>query len=606
MQDYDPNGVDEIRAAFDAAETVPPLGADDQTDNAGDAPHDDRPPPDVEPDQPPGPEHEARHLEANDHGNGRRLIAYFGEDLAHVPRMSWFVWGGTHWRADEDEILVRRRAQAIGAKIHAEALLLELEPYELEAVQLADETRTEFRKLQSAKGKGKELSGEELSRLDTLREISEVAAGHRKALAARRREHRKHAKQTGNTSRIKSMLVEATTYAHCPMEKLDANPLKLNCESGILTFTQDEDPHAAAWGDARRSWRVEQSPHDRAQFMTKLVRAPYDPGAKCPIFLEFLDTIMPDPEIRAFLKCWFGYNLTGLVNEQKLAFFYGMGRNGKSTLVDVIGKIMAEYSATLNIESITGSDSAKGSEATPDLVCLPGARFVRTSEPEQGQKLRESFIKKITGGEPFKIRRMHKEFVEIYPEFKITIGGNHRPEIRGGDDGIWRRMMLVPFEVQIAKENVDADLPNKLWAERAGILTWMVEGALEYLTTGLPEPEAIRAATEDYRTESDPFREFLQEECEITGLEGDQELCRVVHDAFNAWQISRGESGMGKRWISNRFLERVGAVPGKEGQTFGRHKKSDWFYIGLKLPAVAKDRIEQFQAQIQQAAARRG
>lgn len=131
-------------------------------------------------------------------------------------------------------------------------------------------------------------------------------------------------------------------------------------------------------------------PHARDQLITKMMPVRYDPEAKRPIFDRFITRILPDPEVRRFVQRWFALNTTALTGEQKLVFFYGLGANGKSVLVDLIARMFGDYAATARIETLTGSTKKDGSAATPDLVPLMLARMVRTSEPEEGEKLREA------------------------------------------------------------------------------------------------------------------------------------------------------------------------------------------------------------------------
>ncbi|MCE8421909.1 phage/plasmid primase, P4 family, partial [Rhodovulum sulfidophilum] len=145
-----------------------------------------------------------------------------------------------------------------------------------------------------------------------------------------------------------------------------------------------------------------------------------------------------------------------------------------------------------------------------DLVFLVGARMARASEPREGELLQDALIKAMTSGEPILVRPNYGDFFRLYPYFKLTMSGNHKPEIRSADDGIWRRVKLVPWDVQIPPEERDPDLVRKLYAERDGILQWLVDGAIEFLERGLDEPEAVRSATQDYREDSDPIGTFIE------------------------------------------------------------------------------------------------
>lgn len=595
---------DPIHAAFARAERVEPIGADPGPDAKPadgppeDLPPYDGPPPEAYADEIP-PEAEGAQFPLNDFGNGQRLALYYGKNALFVPRLGWFRWDGKRWAADEDEIRVRRDAQAIADRVLAEIPHIALDDWEREALEKWFLVRADYMAL-SKKKKDDMTEGEAalLIEMEAVRALGQPVSDR---LAGERKLRRNWAKSTGNTGRISAMMLEAKTLLSTTVDELNCDPWMICCENGTLRFSIGEDPHAAAWGGPVRAPQVEILPHDRADRITKLALANYDPAAPCPNWIAFLDRVQPDPEDRAFLQRWFGYGLTGVTSEQKLAFFFGGGRNGKSTCVDVIARIMGDYSTTLPIETLTGSETRKGSEATPDLVRLPGARIVRASEPEMGQKLKEALIKALTGGEPIPIRRLHQEAVEITPEFKLTISGNHKPEVRGADDGIWRRIMLVPFTQQIPAEDVDPVLPAKLWAERDGIFAWMVEGCMEWMRAGLRPPASVVDATTDYRADSDKMRTWLTTECEITGNPGDFERGRDLADAFNAWLLECGESTWGSRTCANRLKERSNNVKGESGAVYTPGKRSDTGYSGIRIKPAARERIAQYLDQIRRA-----
>ena len=166
--------------------------------------------------------------------------------------------------------------------------------------------------------------------------------------------------------------------------------------------------------------------------------------------------------------------------------------------------------------------------------------------------------------------------------------------------------MLVPFAVKIDEADVDEALPEKLWAERHGIFAWMVRGCLDYLRGGLRQPDAVRSATEEYRTDSDPMRVFLLNECEITGNPDDFEKGRDLCDALNAYLLSSGEAAWGKRTVAKGLKARSGAMKGPGGHVFTPAKVSDTGYRGLKLSQAAMDRIAAHGDELRAAASRRG
>ena len=599
-----------MRSAFERAEDVTPEGGAPRggEHGGGEPPHVDygAPSPAV-----------GAEFPLNDYGNGQRLLHYYGKDMLFVPRLGWYRWEGDRWAADEDELIVRLEAQKIAARIEEEVDHLALEEWERNSLDEARELAPALRDLE--KMKAEDRSEQQQADLRDLREKIRFADAIKARFEKRKGQHRTHARNSGNSGKISNMLLEVRARVRAGINEMNADPLMLNVANGTLLFRERPIEEAAepdldasfpikpnAPALAREpDWEVVMLEHDRAHRISKLIPIKYEPLAECPNWIAFLNRVQPDPEMRAFLQRWIGYCLTGLTTEQKLVFNFGSGRNGKSTFVDTLARIFADYGTTVPIETLTGTEQRKGSDATPDLVRLPGARFVRASEPEAGTRMKEAMIKALTGGEAIMIRRMMQEFVEIEPEFKLTISGNHKPEIRGADDGIWRRVMLVPWEVQIPDDEVDHMLPLKLQAEAEGILACAVEGFLEWKKSGLGEPAAVAAATRDYREESDKMRVFLQTECEIIG--GDHWTSVAdLKDAFNAWMLSEGGSAWGSRAVQTGLRERSGVVKGPDGQQFTPRKNSNAGYSGIRVKAEAMDRIAAMRPKLDAAGARKG
>lgn len=511
---------------------------------------------------------ECAFLPLNDYGNGKRFTVYFGEDVLYVPRVGWFVWDGRCWAQDDDALEVRRLAQKVSGKVTAEAAFLALEPWECEQIEVGEEARDE---LEAIKGvPASQRSDAQKAQMKEYKEQIDRANALKKKLASMRTSHHSHAKAAGNTGPINNLMKEAQVDLYYPLDKLNANKIMLNVGNCVLSFREQVDAAGV------KTFVMDIQDHKRELLLTKIMNVDYDPRARCPEFMAFLEVILPSPELREFIQRWFGYSLTGLTTEQKLAFLYGSGRNGKSTLVDLIAKMMGRYAATVPIESLAGSEQRKGSDATPDLVALPGARMVRASEPERGQKMKEALIKQLTGGEEILVRRMMQEFVQVVPEFSLTIQGNYKPEIRGTDNGIWRRVLLVPFLAAISDEDKDALLPEKLWAERSGVLNWLLEGTRKWLETGLMIPEQVINATQEYREESDPVLTFINDCCVVDGVEGGS-FTRAVHlgNAFNWWYVSSGlGSEMKPITIYKNFKDKTAFFETKDGLRF-EHRKSN-------------------------------
>lgn len=537
------------------------------------------PPPDMPPldGEEPGPVERAAQEPMNDVGNGRRFVIHFGEDFRHVPAVGWYAWEGTHWRRDEHKLAVRAKGQALHPLIEEETAFIRPRPDQAAFLDQRNALLARFREL--GKKADADLAPDEVD--EKLRLPSAIAAldkqldGFDKSIARRVT----FAKDAGNSGRIDKFLQESEVALSIAFDRLDADPLSINCLNGLLRFSVSE---ATGGGDSRVA-QVAFEPHAREQLVTKLVPAPYDPEARAPMWDAFLQRIQPDREMRAFLQRWFGLSMTAL-KTSNLALLYGGGANGKSVLVDTIARVLSGYAASLKIESITGTNKRGGADATPDLVPLLGSRFVRTSEADQGTPLQEGLIKQMTGGEPIQVRPMYGAQLDLEPTWKITMSGNHKPDIRGTDDGIWRRVLLVPFDVQIPRDERDERFGEKLWAERAGIFAWLVEGLLSYLEIGLQPPQVVREATDEYREESDPLGTFLMTCCVVTGDPAHAITAdRMVH-AVNLHFVERGMTGWKPTTISRQMS--VKARQWKHpstGKRFEKSKASRMQYIGLKL-----------------------
>jgi putative DNA primase/helicase len=559
------DATDQVRATLEGAEDIAP---DDSIAPPMDA-HDALPSTPVhDSGDEPAPEIEGAKLPLNDTGNGARFALYCGDFALNVPRVGWHGWDGRRWKLDPDGITTRRHAQSIQNRIVGEIPHVALEDWQLEIIADEAGVRAKHEALMSLdeaeRSTEQKIELEDLTqKIIWIRKLKDRKSGLKS-------DHRSFAKTTGNKGRIDAMLIEATTSLSREIEDLDADPLTVNTESGLLRFSTEIDEHEAEWAakgaPPKKRAKLRLDPHarevscagrDRAQIITKLIPAEYLPEATCPRFDAFMHRVQPDPEMRAFLQRWWGLSMTALP-VQKFVFQYGKGANGKSVLSDLMNRILGDYATTVKIKSLTGRNNKSGADATPDLMPLVGARAALASEPEEGDRLQEGMIKEMTGGEPILVRQLHSDFIEVRPHFKLTISGNHKPDIRGTDDGIWRRVLLVPFDVQIPEAERDEKLIDKLWEERAGILNWLVEGLKAFLEGGLQEPAAVLAATDEYRADSDPIGSFLNECCVVTG-DGEAFLAaRDLIDGFNLWLDQKGEGMWGQRTVSLKIKAEAG------------------------------------------------
>ena len=561
-QDKDREIVDQVFGSPDVAPSPPVVGV---PDGEGDT-------------LPPDPDSEGIDREtlgllalepANDTGNGKRLLAHFGSDLLHVREIGWHEWKGSHWEAEGGEEKATTRAQRTAALIALEADFLSATPTEAEQIEDGEAALKSLKELALKPDADKTPSDK--AREAELKAVIEQGAKAKKALAGRRLGRRRFAVTSGNTTKIKGMLAQAMPHRTVTPDDLDANPLAFNCQNGTLVFSREIDPGAGDHGSGMQG-KAELKPHVRADLMTKCAAVEYDPKAQAPKFLKFLAEVQPSEAVRAFLQTYYGYCITGLTGEQVLIFNYGGGANGKSVFTEIISKVMDQYAQTLSFETIASEGHGRrGDQATPDLARLPGSRLVRISEPKRGATFDESLIKSLTGGEPMLVRHLHKGFFEYLPAFKMSLSGNHKPKITGGDLGIWRRMRLVPWLITIPEEKRRpfSEVIAEFWEERAGILNWLIEGTLRYLEQGLRLPEEIKDATDGYREENDIIANFMHD-CLIAD-ESEKVSGAEMYEAYEAWCKAQPL----KPWASNTVSTALIAKGIKRTRVNGRARYHD-------------------------------
>jgi putative DNA primase/helicase len=294
-----------------------------------------------------------------------------------------------------------------------------------------------------------------------------------------------HALRSQNRARIESMLRLARAHLPVRLEELDCNPLLLNVANGTLDLSA-----------------MTLRPHRQADFITRQAPVEYELTAKCPQWTKFLREITNDSQpVIDYLQRCVGYTLTGETAEHCLFILFGTGLNGKSTFVEALRCVFGDYARTADFSAFASGRPTSG--ARNDLARLATARLVTAAESDNSCELAEAVVKQVTGGDKIAARFLYAESFEFTPAFKLWLCTNHRPKIRGVDDGIWRRIRLIPFAVRIPDEKIDRHLLAKLGVEASGILTWAVEGLKQYRVQGLNEPSAIKAATSDYRLDED-------------------------------------------------------------------------------------------------------
>jgi len=242
-------------------------------------------------------------------------------------------------------------------------------------------------------------------------------------------------------------------------------------------------------------------------FVSKSIPVEWDENATAPRFEKFLSEVLPDANDAAFIRRALGYSITGDTSEQIMFFALGEGSNGKSKLLEIVAKILGGYAHVLNLAAL---DDRNSSSIPNDLAQLGGKRFVIGSETKSSSRFNEAKVKMLTGEAEISVRFLHKEFFNLRNQSHFWAGVNHLPAVQDATDGYWRRIRIIEFNTKFSEEKMDKHLPEKLWAERAGILKWLVAGCLEWQRVGLAAPEHIRARTAQYRDDNDRVGQFLQ------------------------------------------------------------------------------------------------
>jgi putative DNA primase/helicase len=434
------------------------------------------------------------HQPYTDTGNAERLVELHGSDIRFCSETKkWLVWDGHRWNAEDAR----------------------------EVKVLAKQTIRQMYVVAAAIGNA---------------EIKEAAE--------------KHARRSESASSIHAMLTcaEYEPGIRVRIRDLDQNKYLLNVLNGTLDLRT---------GELRK--------HRREDLITKLVHFDFDPTAKCPRFLQFLERIMGGPgpgeseqpceerearsqrvdRLISYSQKCFGYATTADVSEKAVFCFFGSGNNGKTTLLEATRFILREYSAQVLIDNLMAHHSRESNASLADLGDLQGARFVTTSEAEEGQRLAVGKLKYLTQGlGEIKTCRKYENPVTFLASHKLFLDANHKPIIRGAEKAVWNRLKLIPFSVIIPPDEIDKSLLDALKREGAGILRWMVDGARRWWKEGLGDPpDEITKASAAWEAESDRFATFLEDRCQLpsNANEDSKKMWVSVTNLWAAYVVVRSE-----------------------------------------------------------------
>lgn len=377
------------------------------------------------------------------------------------------------------------------------------------------------------------------------------------------------AARTSTARGISSMLSLAEPDLAIDHEQFDADSFLLNCENGTIDLTT---------GKLR--------PHDRNDYLSKLCPTRYNPDANTSEWVKFLQSLFHCQDEVEYLQRFYGYCLTGDVREQGLDIHYGDGANGKSTHVEaMLATLGPDYSMSAPSEMLMDTHSDRHPTEKADLF---GKRLVIASETEANRTLKESMVKQLTGGDTIRARRMREDFWEFRPTHKLVLLTNHKPQVRGQDHAIWRRLRLVPFVKRFWDEDkgesgppelkADKTLSKRLKGMREAILAWAVEGCLQWQSDGLGMSQAMRDATAEYKSESDVIGRFVHECClrnehmKVRGSALNEALGKFCEETGDKQPNPKDVS----RWMTDQGIEK-------------KHSGGIWYLgIGLKYDSESE------------------
>ena len=440
--------------------------------------------------------------ELNDVGNALRLVDWHGTKIRWAAdAATWVAYNGKHWDDMTAETIVKRLAVDTVAK----ALDAETDLHS----PVVDEFFANGTDKSSPQSRFVEWMG-----------------------------------KTKFESRVKAMVAMAQidTRIETLMGDFDTATDTLNAQNGVVNL---------------RTGALE--PHAPEQMLKAIATTDFDPAAKCPLFESFLERVQPDPTMRYYLQTVAGYSITGETSEQAMFLHNGHGANGKSVFLEIIREVMGGMGQKMARDTIMSKGTQTGGVPS-DIAAMVGARFLTASETAAGKKLDDERIKELVGGEAQRARHLFGKWFDFRPTGKIHLATNHLPIMESGGHGMGRRLRVIGWDVTIPDDEQDKTLKDKILAtEAAGVLAWLVRGAMQWYAHGLETPAAVRERTDEHVEDADPIWPFVHEKlhvlAEATG--GGTEF-GAVYGAYESWCEYNGQRPMSGKALSQGMVERLG------------------------------------------------
>ncbi len=335
----------------------------------------------------------------------------------------------------------------------------------------------------------------------------------------------------------------------------------------------DADPWVTGAPNGVLDWRSGTlRPGEPTDRITRSLGVAFDPDATAPRWQRFIEEVFDgDRALIEFIHRFCGYACTGITRDQVLALFWGAGGNGKGVLMHMLAWVLGDYFGNMSFSTIELKQRAS---IPSDLAALEGRRLVTASESGE-VRLNEPRIKALTGSDPITARYLYGEPFTFTPMAKFILATNTKPVVADNLFGFWRRLKLVPFVRSFSGTARDEHLEDYLREhEGPGILNWLIAGCLAWQAHGLGEPAAVRDATDEYRTDSDPIADFVAECCEsaVTAVTRASDLV----DAYGKWADSQRLSKL-ERLTAKDFGRRMAE------RFTRRHTNTGKVYQGVQL-----------------------
>ena len=430
----------------------------------------------------------------SDAGNAAVFTERHRDDLCFVDALGWLHWDGQRWKRDDHTPL------AWALELSAE-MLSEAKAENRQALAALAEATSRYDET------GSSGDGEELTKAKNQAAVAKAYLSHAKALRG--------------AVRLKNMIELSKPALHLAADKVDANPFDLNTPAGIVDLIS---------GDIR--------PHDKGAYCSQMTAA--SPGNDgLDLWNLFLDQITGgDGGLQGFLQLVAGMAMIGAVYHEGIVIAWGSGRNGKSTLFNVLLRVLGDYGGTIDITTLTTDRQNRGAA----LASLRGNRLVIAGELEEHQRLSTATLKRIASTDMLTIEEKYKQPETVKQTHTLILFTNHLPRVGSTDDGTWRRLLVVPFKAQISQSAAVQNLADILVKESGGaVLSWAVEGAGMFFRNGckLVIPDAVEEATDEYRQREDWVSNFVDEVC-VRDPNG-RARSNDLYQAYRTWAADRGE-----------------------------------------------------------------